>query len=111
MVRAHTVSPADGITILFGDHPAQPTKTRSRQHLSADDKIDSAFAALEGVHAARTLLLAAIKPAAASSYQAMDLVVNCLDFAAQKWRAAPPPWNWLAQTLPPKHVPTTLIES
>ena len=52
--------------------------------MSDDEKIASAFAALEGMHAVRTLVLAAVKPAAASSDRAMDLVVVCLDFAAAK---------------------------
>jgi hypothetical protein len=82
-VAPRTVSPIDEIAALFREPSTQPTKKRSRKRLSDDEKIDSALAALEGVRAVRTLLLAAIKPAAASSNPAMDLMVDCLSFAVE----------------------------
>ena len=82
-VAPRTVSPVDDIAVLFGEPSTYPTKKRGRKRLSNDKKTDSALAALEDVRAMKALLLAANKPAAASSNPAMDLMVDCLSFALE----------------------------
>ena len=82
-VAPRTVSPVDEILALFREPSIQLTKKQSHKRLSDDKKIDLALAALEGVLAVRTRLLAATKPTAASSNSAMDLMVDCLSFAVE----------------------------
>ena len=85
-----TVSPANEVLPLFGEPSTRLTKKRSRKHLSDDKKIDSAFANHEGVRAVRTFLLAAIKPAAAtSSNPVMDLMVDYLSIGIENIKSRP----------------------
>ena len=59
-------------------------KKCSRQHLDNDAKFDTAFAALEGVRAIRTLVLAAIKPVGSIVHLIMNEVIQCMELSAKK---------------------------
>ena len=101
-------SPVDAITSVFDLRSSRLTKKRNQQHLGDGEKTDTALAALEGVRIMRMLLLAEIKPAAASSNPAMYLVVDCLSFSFKKTIVAPLPWSWLEKTLLQKDAPIKL---
>ena len=85
--NCRTVSPVDpDIAFLFGNEKSQATKKRSRQRLSDDAKIDSAYAALEGMRAVKVLLEATIKPIETHSDPTMvvGLVIKCLSLTVGK---------------------------
>ena len=66
---ARPVTPTDAVDVAapFREPPPRATKKRKRNQQSDDEKMDSVFAAAEGVRAVAKLVLAAAKPVAASA--------------------------------------------
>ena len=72
--------PLDDVAALFADVPQHPSKKRKcqRQRLSKSEKIETAFAAIEGVRAVVNLLAAATKPVASSSAPLARQITECM---------------------------------
>ena len=60
---ARPITPTDAVEVAapFAEPPPWGTKKRKRGHQSEDEKMDSVFAAAEGVHVVAKLVLAATK--------------------------------------------------
>ena len=76
--------PLDDIATLFTDVPRQPSKKRSRQRLNDSEKIETAFAAIEGVRVVSKLLAAATKPAASNSDPVVRRIAECISYSVEK---------------------------
>lgn len=76
--------PPDDVAALFSNEPRQSSKKRKRQRLTDAEKIEAAFAAIEGVRAIAKLLVAATKPAASSADPSVQQVVECMIYSSEK---------------------------
>ena len=59
-------------------------KKRKRQRLSDTEKIEAAFAEIEGVRAVAKLLAAATEPAASTTDPLVQRIIECVSFSAEK---------------------------
>ena len=76
--------PLEDVAALFSNDKKQPSKKRKRQRLSDTEKIEAAFAAIEGVRAVAKLLAAATEPAASSTDLLVQQIIECVSFSAEK---------------------------
>ena len=83
---ARPVTPTDAIDVAapFREPPPRATKKRKRNRQSDDEKMDSVFAAAEGVRAVAKLVLAAAKPVAASADPLLCQAAECLEYSAER---------------------------
>ena len=76
----------DDVAALFADVPQHPSKKRKCQwqRLSKSEKIETVFAAIEGVRAVVNLLAAATKPVASSSAPLARQITECMLYSTEQ---------------------------